>query len=673
MRLLTKFIIMKKLLSLLTLVLVQFGMFAQSTYTDTSTAGVTFVYSLNETDKTATLTSVTLTETVATVNIPYEITYSGFKYSVTTIGEGAIGSNITDLKILKDTVDNTIINIHADAFVNATSLTTFTIVRDVVIDGTSPLAKAVNLKTISVSRTNLQANLVAGCSQITKLELQAAIRTIEAGAFKGLSGLTELWCMYTTPPAIDADALSDIDLDNCKLFVAYASGTVAAYRAADGWCLFRRISNYDDNELDILPTVATSLDQTNVALQIDEICQLVCTVKQMPHNGAETTVTNPTLTWSSTDESVATVDENGLVTAIANGSATITVAYTNYRTYTATAEIEVEAANPVVEMVLNPASLTLTKGNAGQFACSVTEDGVAVETPALTWSSSNINVASVDELGLVTAISEGTTTITATYTAAHGTYTVTADVTVTIPNVVVTLSPSAISLTEGETSQLTCAVVVDDVNVELPKLTWTSADESIASVDELGAVTANSVGSTTITATYETTHGEYTATAEVEVTSSEEPEPENLALILKMPNGTIELPDAADRETNLRFVADAGYLINSVTIDGEDVTEEVVNNNGNFTVAQVVGSSSTISVVFVKKAVSEANAINAMTIKVKAYNGAIAIDGASSGAEAQLFDAAGRLILSTTDNRIATDYRGVAILTVDGQVFKFCL
>lgn len=133
---------------------------------------------------------------------------------------------------------------------------------------------------------------------------------------------------------------------------------------------------------------------------------------------------NKSVTWSSSDEDIATVSSTGEVTAVAEGTATITVT-TVEGGFTATCEVTVLPPVKVTGVSLNKAELTLETGQSSKLTATVTPDDAADKS--VTWSSSAEDVATVDG-GTVTAISEGTATITAT--TVDGGFTATCTVTV---------------------------------------------------------------------------------------------------------------------------------------------------------------------------------------------------------------------------------------------------
>lgn len=224
------------------------------------------------------------------------------------------------------------------------------------------------------------------------------------------------------------------------------------------------------------------------------------------------------LVWKSSNEKVATVDENGLVTAVGSGSADITVSVADGNlSSSCTITVVVPAEGVVV-----PEELELTTNGSNKTADlnakATPEDATNV---TFSYESSNEQVAAVDETGLVTAIGNGeadiTTTMTQSSPAATGENATSESAEETIlltatTHVIVTTAVESITfdntegiLTVGNTYTLQAYVEPADVSDENSELTWTSSDESVATVDESGNVSANSAGNATITAT--TTNG----------------------------------------------------------------------------------------------------------------------------------------------------------------------
>ena len=124
-----------------------------------------------------------------------------------------------------------------------------------------------------------------------------------------------------------------------------------------------------------------------------------------------------TVTWSSSDWSVAAVDASGLVTGVAEGMATITASAGQ-----ASGAAEVTVTQPVASVEVSPAAETIGLGRTLQLtAVGFEENGDAVEGAEFSWESSDTAVARVDASGLVTGVAEGLATITASAGNGEGT------------------------------------------------------------------------------------------------------------------------------------------------------------------------------------------------------------------------------------------------------------
>ncbi len=145
-----------------------------------------------------------------------------------------------------------------------------------------------------------------------------------------------------------------------------------------------------------------ALNKTSAELTVGETLQLTATV--LPSN-----TTNKTVTWSTSNAAVATVDGNGLVTMIGPGNATITATTADGSNLSANCQLTVKLMAQSIS--LNESSAEMAKGTTLQLTATVLPDNAS--NKAVTWTSSDPTVASVDENGLVTAIAHGIATITA--------------------------------------------------------------------------------------------------------------------------------------------------------------------------------------------------------------------------------------------------------------------
>ena len=232
----------------------------------------------------------------------------------------------------------------------------------------------------------------------------------------------------------------------------------------------------------ILPT-SISISAEDESLFVGETLQLVATV--LPEN-----TTDKTVTWSSSNAVIATVDANGLVTAVAVGECDITALCQNVL---ATCHITVKPILPEA-IILNATEQSIILGETFQLRATVMPENTTDKT--VTWSSSDENIATVDKHGLVTALAFGECEITASCQDVAATCHITVS---PIPVESITLNATQQSVIIGETFQLTATVLPE--NATYKTVTWASSNESIATVDQNGLVTALSLGECNITAT----------------------------------------------------------------------------------------------------------------------------------------------------------------------------
>lgn len=227
-------------------------------------------------------------------------------------------------------------------------------------------------------------------------------------------------------------------------------------------------------------------------------------------NQTSLTATVKDVTWSSSDNAVASVDNTGKVTAVAEGTANITATTKEGKTATCTVIVS-STLVPVTGVTLSPTTLELKVAEKRTLQPVVSPDNATFKV--LTWYSSNNAVASVAQTGEITAVATGTATITGT-TIDGSNKTVTCTVNVT-PTLVtgVTLDKTKLELMLTEKANLNATVSPSDANVK--DITWSSSDETVASVTQTGEVAAVSAGTATITVT--TVDGARTATCEVTV------------------------------------------------------------------------------------------------------------------------------------------------------------
>ena len=237
----------------------------------------------------------------------------------------------------------------------------------------------------------------------------------------------------------------------------------------------------------VLATSIT-LDVTEAELGIGRTLQLTATI--LPED-----VSTHGVTWSSSNDAVAIVNEMGLVTALAEGETVITAATVDGTELTATCTMTVVPVK-AERIELNYTEDTVLKlGETLQFTATITPDDATDKT--VTWSTSDENVATVDEEGLVTAVGIGEAIITAT--TADGTE-LSASCTITVEPILaesITLDITEADMVEEDVLQLTATVLPDETTVKTVE--WSTSDETVATVDEQGLVTAVAPGTVIIT------------------------------------------------------------------------------------------------------------------------------------------------------------------------------
>ena len=256
----------------------------------------------------------------------------------------------------------------------------------------------------------------------------------------------------------------------------------------------------------VYPVESVSVDKETLEIVEGDTAALTATVA--PENA-----TDKTVTWKSSDEAVATVAEDGTVTAVAPGTATITVTTTDGEK-TATCAVTVAAkVYPVESVSVDKETLELVEGDEAALTATVAPENATDKTIA--WKSSDETVATVDANGKVVAVAPGDATITVTTTDGGKTATCEVSVTAKIyPVESVSLDKETAELVEGEEATLVATIAPE--NATFKAVSWTSSDEAVAKVDENGKVTAVAPGKATITVT--TTDGDKTATCAVTVT-----------------------------------------------------------------------------------------------------------------------------------------------------------
>ena len=236
------------------------------------------------------------------------------------------------------------------------------------------------ITSIKLNKTNL--SLVKGKTE----KLTATINPSDTTDSKALT-----WTSSNTKVAtVDANG-------NIK---AIAAGTAnITVKTSNGKTATVKVTVTNPN----VPITSVKINQGNVNVVAKNTTKLTATIN--PSN----TTQSKTLTWTSSNTKIATVDKNGVVKGIKAGTVTITVKTSNGKT--ASVKVTVKKATPIKSVKLNKKTLKLELNKTATVKATINPSNTT-DNKTLTWSSSNKKVATVDQTGKITAVSAGTAKIT---------------------------------------------------------------------------------------------------------------------------------------------------------------------------------------------------------------------------------------------------------------------
>ena len=250
-------------------------------------------------------------------------------------------------------------------------------------------------------------------------------------------------------------------------------------------------------------TCQVNVSETGITLSQYSISNLY--VGGTANLSASTSPSGQSVSWSSSNSSVATVTNSGRVTAVGAGSATITAQFVyGGTTYSESCSVSVIK----VSIRISDSSLSMAVGDSEYLS--------AITSPSrenVSWSSNDSSVVSVNNSGQVTAVGAGSATITATITAGGQTYSDSCWVTVVRPSI--SISDSSLSMTVGDSEYLSATTSPSGQSVS-----WNSSNSNAASVNSSGQVSAVGAGSATITAKIWVGGHEYSSICNITVKES---------------------------------------------------------------------------------------------------------------------------------------------------------
>ena len=251
--------------------------------------------------------------------------------------------------------------------------------------------------------------------------------------------------------------------------------------------------NFIDKTEVVVNKVNTIVDEQKIVLSQNAANLSVGGTVYITANVKPDNATYKDITWSSSDSSVASVSD-GLIVGKKAGTAVVTVTSVNRKI---TAQVNVKVNNVEVDSIkLNNSSYSMHIGDTKVLVATISPSDATNKN--VTWISSDNSIATVSNTGVVTGIKAGTVTITATSNngkSATCAFTITPKI---IDVISISLNKTEASIIAGSTVSLTPTVSPSEATNK--KVTWTSSDNSIATVSNTGVVTGIKAGTVTITA-----------------------------------------------------------------------------------------------------------------------------------------------------------------------------
>ena len=258
--------------------------------------------------------------------------------------------------------------------------------------------------------------------------------------------------------------------------------------------------------LTVTPAAAVSVNvvPATLSMPLGTSSQLQATATMSDGTQQALTSSSPSVTWQSSQPSMATVNAQGFVTAVGKGAAQVSATYEGVSGNTS-----VTVGPPaLVSIAVTPTPSSLPIGETEQLTATGTfTDGSTQNlTQSVTWISSPPATATVSAAGSALAKAIGTTTISATSSATSGSITGTASLTVT-PAVAlsVNVAPATLALPLGSNSQLLATANMSDGSQQTlsSSVTWQTSQSTVATVGAQGLVTAVGQGAAQVSATYQ--------------------------------------------------------------------------------------------------------------------------------------------------------------------------
>lgn len=373
-------------------------------------------------------------------------------------------------------------------------------------------------------------------------------------------------------------AFEDKDLTSGKY--VYTVKAIVDENDADANLYSNSVS--EESEAVIIPESVTGIE---VANDYQHMGLFVGGSGKIRYSVLPSNATNTNVTFKSLNEKVAIVDANGVVTGVSEGNADIVIT-TEEGGFEAKCTVRVDGIDARGIERVGDKTVTMGLNQTRQLQVKITPSDTTNKN--VQWTSSNNSVATVDSNGVVTSKNSGSTIITAT---THNGLKTEFFIEVETPVTNITLNSNEINLNQGGTFKLDATV--NPSNASNKNIKWISANESIATVDQSGNVTADVAGTTYISAV--SADGKVIATCTVNVSKP---------VVTKPAKVKIKSAKKKGKKVTLKWkkISDAaGYVVYMKT------------NSGKFKAVKTVKKAKTV------KAVISLKKGNKYSFKIRAY------------------------------------------------------
>jgi len=373
-------------------------------------------------------------------------------------------------------------------------------------------------------------------------------------------------------------AFEDKDLTSGKY--VYTVKAIVDENAADANLYSNSVS--EESEAVIIPEPVTGIE---VANDYQHMGLFVGGSGKIRYSVIPSNATNTNVTFKSLNEKVAIVDANGVVTGVSEGNADIVIT-TEEGGFEAKCTVRVDGIDARGIERVGDKTVTMGLNQTRQLQVKITPSDTTNKN--VQWTSSNNSVATVDSNGVVISKNSGSTIITAT---THNGLKTEFFIEVETPVTNITLNSNEINLNPGGTFKLDATV--NPSNASNKNIKWISANESIATVDQSGNVTADVAGTTYISAV--SADGKVVATCTVNVSKP---------VVTKPAKVKIKSAKKKGKKVTLKWkkISDAaGYVVYMKT------------NSGKFKAVKTVKKAKTV------KAVISLKKGNKYSFKIRAY------------------------------------------------------